>query len=63
MSALRETFYPRNINRSPAVKCLARLDLDQNHSFLDGDTPMNGNGAPAGAWIQFFPCNLRWIRK
>ena len=36
ISALREKFYPRNINYMPPVKFFARLDLDQNPSFLDG---------------------------
>jgi hypothetical protein len=36
ISALREKFYPRNINYMPPVKFFARLDLDQNRSFLDG---------------------------
>ena len=35
-STLCEKFYPRNINRMPPVKSCARLDLDQNPSFLDG---------------------------
>jgi len=45
ISVLRSKFYPRNINYMhpkgtswwvPAVKFFARLDLDQNSSFLDG---------------------------
>jgi hypothetical protein len=37
--ALREKFYPRNINHMPPVKpelkLVARLDLDQQPSFMD----------------------------
>jgi hypothetical protein len=36
ISALREKFYPRNINYMPPVKFFVRLELDQNRSFLDG---------------------------
>jgi hypothetical protein len=36
ISALREKFYPRNINLMPAVKFFARLDLEQICLFLDG---------------------------
>ena len=36
ISALREKFYPRNINYMPVVKFFARLDLDQIFLFLDG---------------------------
>ncbi len=35
-SVLCENFYPRNINYMAVVKFFARLDLDQNSSFLDG---------------------------
>jgi hypothetical protein len=36
LSAFYEKFNPRNINHMPAVKFLARLDLDQICLFLDG---------------------------
>ncbi|MGA6927665.1 MAG: hypothetical protein WBY88_18395, partial [Desulfosarcina sp.] len=36
ISVLLEKFNPRNINYMPPVKFFARLDLDQNPSFLDG---------------------------
>ena len=35
-AALRSDFNPRNITNIPAVKILARLDLEQNTPFLDG---------------------------
>ena len=45
ISALRAKFYPRNINYMPPVKFFARLDLDQNPSFLDGHSS-NKKGLP-----------------
>ena len=36
ISVLRSKFYPRNINHMPAVKFLARLNLDQICLFLAG---------------------------
>jgi hypothetical protein len=36
MSALNENFNPRNISQMPAVEISARLELDENISFLDG---------------------------
>jgi hypothetical protein len=36
ISAVREKFYPQNINYMPPVKLFAHLDLDQNPSFLHG---------------------------
>jgi hypothetical protein len=35
ISALRENFYPRNINHIPVVKFFVRLDLDQIFRFVD----------------------------
>jgi len=36
ISVLGEIFNPRNINHMPAVKIFARLELNENISFLDG---------------------------
>jgi hypothetical protein len=36
ISLLGENFNPRNINYMPAVKISARLELNENISFMDG---------------------------
>ena len=36
ISLLGGNFNPRNINHMPAVKISARLELDENISFMDG---------------------------
>ena len=42
-ATLRSDVNPQNIKYIPAVKIIARLDLEQNSSFLDGDYLMDIN--------------------